>query len=130
MGVFSLLIASLIIFLGLKIRFTPFLIGVFALCVYFPFSWLFLRRFTVARYYRRHASQYVECTATFTNKDVAVSSVHMDIRLNWDRLSFVGSTSRGLLFVVLPYQASFWLPDRIFVGSEYKAAILFPGGRA
>lgn len=124
MGVFSLLFASLIIFLGSKTHFTPFLIGVLVLCAYFPFGWVLSRRFTVARHYRRHASQYVECTATFTNEAVSVSSVPVDTRLNWDQLSFVGSTPRGLLFMAPPCQTWFWLPERVFAGNDHKAAIL------
>ncbi len=124
MGVFSVLLGSLIIFLGIKVHFTPFLLGVLALCVYFPFGWVLSRPFTVARFYRRHASQYVECTATFTNDGVSISSVPVDVRLNWDRLSFVGSTPRGLLFVVPPYRAWFWLPERVFVGNDHKSAVL------
>ncbi len=46
------------------------------------------------------------------------------MRLNWDGLAAIISTSRGLLFIVPPHSAWFWLPQREFDGNNRKEQIL------
>lgn len=113
LAVFSLFIASLVIFLGKKIGFTAFSFFILALCVYFPFGWLLHRRLAATWRYQRQRDQFIEHTVIITNDDVMVSSVHTDVRLNWDRLSFIVSTPHG------PFGA--W-PDKAQSGTDSKKA--------
>jgi hypothetical protein len=46
------------------------------------------------------------------------------MRLNWDGLKAVISTSRSLLFIVPRHAAWFWLPQRLFDGNNQKEQIL------
>ena len=124
MGVFSLLIATAVIFAGIKTHFTVFLFTVLALCAYYPFGWLIHHRLAVVRRYRRHPEHYIESTVTFTNESVSISNVHMDMRLNWDRLSAIVSTPRGLLVLAPPHTALCWLPQRLFYGNNDREALL------
>ncbi len=124
LGVFSLLIAAAIIFAGIKSHFTVFSFLVLALCAYYPFGWLIHHRLAVAWRYRRHPDQFIDSTVTFTNESVSIANVHMDMRLNWDRLSAIVSTPRGLLFLAPPHAALFWLPQRLFDGNNHKDSII------
>lgn len=124
MAVFSLLIATVVVFVGIKAGFSGFSFFVLALCSYYPFGWLLHHRLAVSWRYRRHRDQFIEHTATFTNDDISTSSVHTDLRLNWDRLASVVSTPRGLLFLVPPHTVWFWLPQRLFNGNNHKETIL------
>jgi len=124
LGGFSLLLAACVIFAGIKTHFTVIIIVVLALCAYFPFGWLIHHRLEAARRYRRYPEQIVESTVMFDNDFVFISNAHMDLRLNWDRLRAVVSTLRGLLFLVPPHSPLFWLPKRLFDGSEHREAIL------
>jgi hypothetical protein len=112
------------ILLAMKLGFTAFTIFVLALCVYFPFGWLLHHRLATGWRYRRHRDQFVEHTAIVTNEDVMVASFHAAVRLNWDRLAFIVSTPHGLLFVIPPHAAWFWLPQRLFDGNDHKESIL------
>jgi len=124
LAVFSLFIASLVVFLGMKIGFTAFSFFILLLCAYFPAGWLLHRHFAVSWQYRRHRDKFIEHTVVFTNDDITTLSVHTDVRLNWDRLAFIVSTPHGLLFVISPHAAWFWLPQRLFDGNNYKDTIL------
>ena len=124
MAVVSLLIGSVMVFVGIKGGFTLFSFFIFALCAYYPFGWLLHHRLRVYWRYRRHREQFVEQTVTFTNDDVSTSSVHTDVRLNWSLLASVVSTPRGLLFIIQPHAAWFWLPQRLFDGNNDKETIL------
>src|SRR5262249_50851573 len=121
---FSLLIAFFVIWAGIETRFTLASFVVLALCAYFPIGLYFLNRLLVAWRYRRHPELIVEHTATFTTDSVLLSSVHADVRLNWDRLAAILTTPRGLLFLLPPYTAWFWLPQRLFEGNSKKDHIL------
>lgn len=48
----------------------------------------------------------------------------MDIRLNWDRLDSIAATPRGLLFLMPPHGALFWLPQRLFEDNNHRQTIL------
>ncbi|HSI12568.1 MAG TPA: hypothetical protein VK961_11010 [Chthoniobacter sp.] len=124
LGVFSLFIATLVIFLGMKMGFGAGSFLILALCAYFPFGWLLHRRWAVSWRYRHHRDQFIEHTVIITNDDVMVSSIHTDLRVNWDRLAFVVSTPHGLLFFIRPRAGWFWLPQRLFEDNQYKDAIL------
>ena len=118
------LVATIIIWAGRQGEFTFFMYSVLVLCAYFPFGWLLHRRLRVWWHYRRHRDQYIEHTATITNESVSTSSVRADMRLNWDGLAAVVSSSRGLLFIVPPHSAWLWLPRREFDGNDKKEQIL------
>jgi hypothetical protein len=124
MAVTSLAIATLLTVAVGPSHFTPFIILVLALCLYFPFGWLLHRRFAVWWHYRRHRDQYIEHTVTITNESISTSSVRADMRLNWDGLKAIVSTSRGVLFIVPPHAVWFWLPRREFEGNDRKEQIL------
>jgi hypothetical protein len=124
LGVFSLLIAATVIFVGSMGHFTVSFFLILALCAYYPFGWLIHLRLGVARRYRRHPEQVVETSVMFDNDSVFMSNVHMDMRLNWDRLSAVISTPRGLLFLLPRQSPLFWLPKRLFEDNNHREAIL------
>ncbi len=124
MAVTSGLIAALLIFvvhLG-NLSFTLWII--LFLCAYFPFGWILHRRLAVWWYYRRHRDQYIEHTVTISNDSISTFSTRADMRLNWDGLKAIISTSRGLLFIVPRHSAWFWLPQREFEGNNRKEQIL------
>jgi hypothetical protein len=124
LGVFSGLIGGLFILIGFKTGFKwPYFL-VLGLCAYFPFGWIIERRLAVTRQYRRHPELYYENTVTFTNESLKLSSIHMDLRLNWDRLAMIVSTRRGLLFLTPPHEPLFWLPERLFEGNDFREKIL------
>jgi hypothetical protein len=124
MAVTSALIAALLIFVVRpgNLTFTLWIILFF--CAYFPFGWILHRRLAVWWYYRRHRDQYVETTVTITNDSVSSSNTRADMRLNWDGLKAIISTSRGVLFIVPRHSAWFWLPQRLFEGNDKKERIL------
>jgi hypothetical protein len=124
MAATSLAIAALLVVVVGPAHFTAFIIFVFVLCAYFPFGWLLHHRFGVWWRYRRHPEQYIEHTATITNESVATSSVRADLRLTWDGVKAIVASPRGLLFIVPPHSAWFWLPQREFDGNTKKEQIL------
>ncbi|HEV2046736.1 MAG TPA: hypothetical protein VGQ95_09075 [Chthoniobacterales bacterium] len=128
MAATSFCIAALLIVAVGPSHFTPFIILVLGLCAYFPFGWILHRRLGVWWYYRRHPDQYIEHTVTVTNDSVSTSSARADMRLNWDGIKAVISTSRGLLFIVPRHSAWFWLPQREFDGNTKKEQILKVAG--
>jgi hypothetical protein len=124
MAAASALVGTIIVWAGRQGQFNPFMFFVLVLCAYFPFGWLLHRRLRAWLHYRRHSDQYIEHTATITNDSVSTSSVRADMRLNWDGLAAIISTSRGLLFIVPPHSVWFWLPQREFDGNSKKEQIL------
>jgi hypothetical protein len=124
MAVTSALIAMLLIFAVRPANLTFTLWIILLLCAYFPFGWILHRRIGAWWYYRRHPDQYIEHTVTMTNESVSTSSTRADARLNWDGLEAIISTSRGLLFIIPRHSAWFWLPQRLFDGSNKKEQIL------
>jgi hypothetical protein len=124
LAVTSALIAALLIFVVHLGNLPPTLWIILLLCAYFPFGWILHRRLRVWWHYRRHRDRYIEHTATITNDSVSTSSTRADMRLNWDSLKAIVSTSRGLLFIVPPHSAWFWLPEREFTANGKKEQIL------
>jgi hypothetical protein len=124
MAVTSALIAAFLIFVVRPGNLTFTLWIILFLCAYFPFGWVLHRRMRVCWHYRRHPDQYIEHTVAITNDSVSTFSTGADMRLNWDGLKAIISTSRGLLFIVPPHSAWFWLPRREFDGNMKKEEIL------
>jgi hypothetical protein len=124
MAVISASIAALFIFVvGLQnLTFTLWVI--LLLCIYCPFGWILHRRVRVWWYYRRHRDQYNEHTVTITNDSISTSSTRADMRLNWDGVKAVVTSPRGLLFIVPPHSAWFWLPQREFDGNTKREQII------
>ena len=46
------------------------------------------------------------------------------MRLNWEGVKAIVTSPRGLLFIVPPHSAWFWLPQREFDGNTKKDQIL------
>ncbi len=124
MAVVSASIASLFIFVVRLQNMTFTLWLILLLCVYCPFGWILHRRVRVWWYYRRHRDQYIEHTVTITNESISTSSTRADMRLNWDGVKAIVTSPRGLLFVVPPHSAWFWLPQRLFDRNNKKEQIL------
>ena len=124
MAVISALIAALFIFVVRLQNLTFTLWLILLLCAYCPFGWILHRRVKVWWSYRRHRDQYIEHTATITNESISISSTRADVRLNWDSLKAIVMSPRGLLFIVPPHSAWFWLPQREFEGNAKKEQIL------
>ena len=124
MAVFSLLIATLVIWAGTRSQFTAVSFAILGLCAYFPFGWLALDRLSVARNYRRHPEHFIEHTVTFTDASISASSINADVRVNWNQLAAIVSTPRGLLFLLPPHNVWFWLPQRLFENNDHKETIL------
>lgn len=124
MAVISALIAGLFIFVVHLQNLTFTLWLILLLCLYCPFGWILHRRARVWWHYRRHRDQYIECTVTLKNESISTSSTRADMRLNWDGVKAIVNSPRGLLFIVPPYSAWFWLPQREFDGNTKKDEIL------
>jgi hypothetical protein len=124
MAVTSISIAALLVIAVGPSHFTPFIVLVLALCAYFPFGWMLHRRLSTWWRYRQHRNQYTEHTVTITNASLSTSSVRADIRLNWDGIKAVISSSRGILVIVPPHMVWFWLPQRVFEGNGKKEQIV------
>jgi hypothetical protein len=124
LATFSLLIISLVLVAGFHSHFTWPSYVILAVCVYFPFGCFALERLRVARYYRKHPDEYVECTVALSEDSVSVANVNYDMRLRWNQLRSVVSTRRGLLFLLPPQQPLCWLPQRLFDGNTKKQQIL------
>jgi UPF0716 family protein affecting phage T7 exclusion len=124
LGIVSIFIAAVVLMAGVSTHFTWPLYIILAFCAYFPFGWFLLERVRVAQYYRRHPEKYVESTVTLSEDSVSVANVNFDMRLHWNQLHSVVSTPQGLLFLLPPYHALCWLPQRLFEHSGKKEQIL------
>ena len=124
MVAFSAIIATLMVIVGIHTRFDWFSFVVLGLCAYFSFGWPLVDEFLVRRRYWKNHAKFIDHTATFTNESVSTTSTTADVRLNWDQLSTVIATPRGLLFLVPPHHIWLWLPQHVFDGNNQKETIL------
>lgn len=120
----SLAIALLIIVTGLRSHVGLPAYIVLALCVYFPFGWMFLDRLLVRRRYARDRDAMVDTTVTFTDENVSTTNTTSDIRLSWSQVSMIVATPRGLLFLLPPHHVWFYLPQRLFCHNSQREAVL------
>ena len=124
MAVISALITALFIFVVHLQNLTFTLWLIWFLCLYCPLGWILHRRARVWWHYCRHRDQYTECTVMLTNESISTSCIRADMRLNWDGVKAIVNSPRGVLFIVPPYSAWFWLPQREFDGNDRKEQIL------
>lgn len=122
--IFSALLAATIIFLIVHRQYNLQLIIILILCVYVPVAVWYRRDFAVRKQYRRHPEYYIENTVTVDEKSVSISNVNLDMRLNWNQISFLLDTPRGLMFVLPSTNVLCWLPQRLFDGNNFKEAML------
>ena len=124
LGIFSLLMISVVLVAGFHSHFTWPSYVVLAVLLYFPFGWFWLERLQVARHYRKHPDQYVESTVTLSEDTVAVANANYDMRLRWKQLCRAVITPRGIMFLLPPHSPLFWLPQRLFDGNDKREQII------
>lgn len=123
-AVVSASIAALCIFAASETGFSISIALALIYCFYFPFGWFLTDRLSIAHRYRKHPEHFIESTVTLNHDFVTVSNKNMDLRLNWNQLSAIVSTPRGLLFLMPSYAPLFWLPKRLFDRNSFKEKIL------
>ena len=124
MGLFSALIAALLVGVIIHGKGTLQLWVILFLCAYFPVGWWYERRLMVRWQYRRHPEYYIENTFTVDENNVSLCNANMDMRLAWNQIAFLLDTPRGLMFMLPQIRVLCWLPQRLFEGNDFKEAVV------
>jgi hypothetical protein len=107
-----------------------FLIGPHPAAVAVILAWLCLlllpweRRWRARRHCRKHPEEYLETQVALTEDRVSIENEALRSEFQWKVVGLVCDTPQGLLFCDRAFRALFWLPARLFDGSQPREAVL------